>query len=616
MKITKPGFLKKDANVAALCGVLLALLALAGFLHYAGSPGAEAQRRANDDVNPCRGKADGAPCPLEERQGAPPGPCRAGRCRGLAGNRYCANEPAPAGTPCADTDGNPCTVARCSAAGACDQRSQLRANGTPCNDGTPGCGGGQSCRAGQCLPPPGAGDPSQVAMVNVMDVGVVAAVPRVRQATAFNDCCVLCEHQNLEAIAPTSQGPRPTETDGQLPLRRKFCGAVMRYGVNNEMDDPRDITIDILPTAAPYFDFVAGLVNTEMTPLSGADRTRFGPDNWGRLNCDVAACQKRAAEIRGKVIHAEVTPDEHFYGADGRFMPVENNVAKCGFVSGVSAGHKKCLNCLDGWDCQSELESPGGRPGAEVCVYGVYALDHGGHSASSHRQFCCSKDPGHDRPEIHPFDAIWWRHPASKGWIFGVFQDDSNRYSFPYCGSDNNGNEWSQAPRDLTFRFPFRFPRSSGPQKVCLRHVRTRALKDNAANIVRPLNVTTGAFVTPETEATTLTITETVAPTKSLRQRWLEVIKEPNSERETHVRVTGSFVGNDVVGEIILRVAVGCDDRAGSARCSYPAGPRDHRQTLFDGLRQTNGLVTYDKDDAGAGYYYAELTFECACSFR
>src|SRR5207302_2800 len=134
--------------------------------------------------------------------------------------------------------------------------------------------------------------------------------------------------------------------------------------------------------------------------------------------------------------------------------------------------------------------------GAEACVYGVYAYDHGEHSASSHTQLCRVIDPGHDHPEIHPFDAIWWRHPERKGWMFGVFQDDSNRYSFPYCG-DNNGNQWSQAPRDLTFRFPFRFPRRSAPQKACLRHVRTRNLKDNAPNIVRPMNITTGVFVNP-----------------------------------------------------------------------------------------------------------------------
>ena len=89
-------------------------------------------------------------------------------------------------------------------------------------------------------------------------------------------------------------------------------------------------------------------------------------------------------------------------------------------------------------------------------------------------------------------------------------------------------------------------------------------------------------------------------------------MKELGTERETHVRVEGRIVGDDVVGQIILRVVVGCDDRAGN-NCVRPTGPRDHRTTIFDRLRQTNGLVNYDKGDPGAGYFYAELTFGCAC---
>jgi hypothetical protein len=431
---------------------------------------------------------------------------------------------------------------------------------------------------------PGTCDPSQVAAISVRDVEVVAAEPRVRKPTAFSDCCVVCGEQTLEALVPTPQGPQRLEAGG-LPLRRKFCGTVAKYGVNDEQADPRDIMLNILPApVSPYPDFVAGFVNTEDTPLRGDDIRLFGPRNpfFNPVPCDVQACLRRAATIKGKVIHAEVTPDEHFYGADGRFLPIESSAERC--------GNKKCMNCIDGWDCQSELESHGGLSGAEVCVYGVYAYDHGGHSASSHKQLCCANDAGHDRPEIHPFDAIWWRHPERKGWMFGVFQDDSNRYSSPYCG-DNNGNEWSQAPRDLTFRFPFRFPRGTAPQKVCLRHVRTRNLKDNAANVVRPLNVTTGVFVTPQTEVVALT---------AGGQRLLEVVKESGTDRETHVRVEGRVVGADVVGQIILRVVVG-------------TGPRAPGQALFDSLRQANGLVTYDKGDPGAGYFYAELTFGCAC---
>jgi hypothetical protein len=267
---------------------------------------------------------------------------------------------------------------------------------------------------------------------------------------------------------------------------------------------------------------------------------------------------------------------------------------------------RNCAACVNSSDCQSELEPRNGNPGAEACVYGVYAYDHDSHSADSHTNLCCSKvdkDDGHDIPEIHPFDAIWWRHPDRKGWIFGVFQDDSNRYSFPHCDeSSSNGNEWSQAPRDLTFRFPFKFPRRSAPQRVCLRHVRTRKLTEDAPNTVLPVNVTTGAFVTSATEVTF--ITDGV-------HRLLDVVKELGTERETHVQVQFRIVGDDVVGQIILRVVVGCDERNG-VRCGRFSGPIN----TFDSLRQTNSLVTYDKGDPGAGFFYAELTFECACPTR
>ena len=58
--------------------------------------------------------------------------------------------------------------------------------------------------------------------------------------------------------------------------------------------------------------------------------------------------------------------------------------------------------------------------------------------------------------------------------------------------------------------------------------------------------------------------------------------------------------GDDVVGQIVLRVAVG-------------AGQGANAQTLFGRLGRTNRLVTYDKGDKGAGFFYAELTFECEC---
>ncbi|MFZ0751658.1 MAG: hypothetical protein WAM70_20020 [Pyrinomonadaceae bacterium] len=428
-----------------------------------------------------------------------------------------------------------------------------------------------------------------MAAISLRDVEVEAADPRVRRATAFNDCCKRCDHQTLEALVPTPQGPRRFEADGRLPLRRKFCGTITKYGVNDEAADPRDFNINIRPAAmAPYPDFVAGLVKTDGTKQFAVTDCRPQASQ---------ACLNKARDLQGrqrfgdKVIHAEVTPDEHFYGADGRFLPIVGSFADC-VVFAFSPPNKKCTDCINGANCLSELEPRDGLSGTEACVYGVYSYDHGEHRDTNHRDLCCSQDSSHDIPEIHPFDAIWWRHPERKGWMFGVFQDDSNRYSFPHCGDENNGNEWSQAPRDLTFRFPFRFPRRSAPQKACLRHVRTRNLKDNSPNIVRPLNVTTGVFVNPATEVIALRVGG---------QRLLEVVKEFGTGRETHVRVEGRIVGDDVVGQIILRVVVG-------------TGPRDPSQTLFDRLRQTNGLVTYNKNDPGAGYFYAELTFECACS--
>lgn len=453
------------------------------------------------------------------------------------------------------------------------------------------------------------GDPSQVDILNLQDVRVAALPPQIEQTTAYNDCCggvfSDCEAQYLEALVPkgTADLPARAEADGGLPFRRTFCGIVTKYEVNNEKADPRDININLRPApGSPYVNFLKGFVKTDQPKLKAEDRRRFG-----NVNCDRGGCLARASDpelTRQKVIHAEVTPDEHFYGADGRFLPIVGSRSACEPLVLSSHNSLNCVRCIDGARCQSELEAREGQtPRVEACVYGVFAYDHGQHKPSRHTELCCLKGGSHDHPEIHPYDAIWWRHPAMNGWMFGVFQDDSNRYSFPHCReSHSNHNTWSQAPRDLTFEFPFKFPRRTAVQRVCLRHVRTTKLKDGSPNIVRPLNVTTGEFTDPQSEVTRLIIG---------RERLLELVKEPGSERETHVRIVGGFDGDNVVGRIILRVAVGCDQR--TQACGRPTGPRDHRQPIFDRLKQSTNLVQFDKGDPGAGYFYAELTFNCDC---
>ena len=579
----------KSSRSITLYVVIASLLASVCLLFNAGFTGVDAQQAPPDGQ--CRGKRDGSPCQIGATSGRS---CVVGRCRSSS----CEIEPAPAGTSCPDTDGNLCTIARCSASGQCDQRSRLRPDGTVCSDTTPGCsGGGQSCSSGQCLPAAGSGDPSQVVKVSVDRVQVSALQPRVEQATSFNDCCGgtfgigNCEEQHLEALVPTNTVPARAEPDGRLPLRRKLCGTVTKYEVNDELDDPRDMNINIRPGSS-YINFLNGFIQTADADLPD-EYTRL----FGNFNCLRDACRGRSSDAAiapQKIIHAEVTPDEHFYGQDGRFLPIEGNTSRCG--GGFFPTNINCTRCIDGAACQSELEPRGRIPGAEVCVYGVFAYDHGLHKPTDHTELCCFDKDDHDHPEIHPYDAIWWRHPARNGWMFGVFQDDSNRYSFPHCReSQSNGNTWSQAPRDLTFEFPFSFPRRSAVQRVCLRHVRTTTLKNNSPNIVRPLNVTTGAFTNPQSEVTTLTIGG---------KRLLELVKEPGSERETHVRIEGGIgiKGDTVEGRIILRVAVGCDPR------TQACGRR-----LFDRLKPTSRLVQFDKNDPGAGYYYAELTFNCDC---
>jgi hypothetical protein len=447
-----------------------------------------------------------------------------------------------------------------------------RASGRP---GTQECVNGRWSR---CLPDDPGPLPTPTPPPPPPDGPVAAPAHEVRaqanplavdQATAFTDCCVTCEHQTLEAITPTPDGPRPHGPGEPLPLRQTFCGTVAKYEVNDEVDDPRDICINLRPLPiAPFPDFVAGFVRTAGTPLQGPDQDRFG-----HAACDESACAARAPQIAGKVIHAEVTPDQSFYRQDRRFLPI--------------AGGGACSDSDE--TCKSELEPEGGGA-KDVCVHGVYAYDHGpDHDAGDHRRLCCVAESGHDHPEIHPFDAIWWKDPRKNGWVFGVFQDDSNRYSSPHCG-DNNGARWSQAPRDVTFRFPFRFKRSAGCRRAQLRHVRTTNF-GGAAHTVRPLNVTTSTLVSGPEALLLLADGPVFRPL-------LEVRKETNSPRETHVRVEGGVQGADVVGEIVLRVAVGSPRRNGN---------------VFDELKTLNPLVTYDPSDPGAGYYYAELFYEGTC---
>jgi hypothetical protein len=413
-------------------------------------------------------------------------------------------------------------------------------------------------------------------MSDVASVEVAARPIRVSQDEAFVDCCVLCEEQSLEALRPTPNGPERFELDGGLPFRTKFCGTVVRYGVNDELDDARDIMINIEPK--PGFEpFLAGLLNTECTPLNSEQEDLFAKED---SKCPVSQCLAAAQDSckARQCIHAEITPADQFYGQDARFLPITD--------FGENA-------CESGWDCNSALEPaskwkggspPGGQVGQEgrqACVYGVYSYDHGpDHRAGDHREICCSTDASHDRPEIHPFDAVWFLHPSGRpGWIFGVFQDDSNRYSFPHCGSQNNGNTWSQAPRDLTFRFPFRFPRSQAPLKACLRHTVTTNLAGSEKEVI-PINVTTKVMPDPLVEIKTL---------KDGLVTLLEAVEPAGLEEETQVRIEGCVTPTEIMGIIKLRVAVGC-----------PQG------SSCPGLQ--------DSDDPGSGFYYAELTFQRDCS--
>jgi hypothetical protein len=504
---------------------------------------------------------------------------------------------------CEDTDGNQCTVARCEPnTGVCrqnrraDPRQVCPQDGNPCtqpscNVATGQCGQtavrsgtacgnpelpefcpAQTCQEGSCVSTGSGGvvpDPALVANVEVK-----AQPERVTENEAFNDCCTVCAHQSLEAKRPHPRGPRKADVDGGLPLRRKLCGRVVGlgigYGVNDESDDPRDILINIEP--GPGFeDLTAGMLQNACSKMTGAEEDLFKVSDDSECpieECRAAALAAAADQDRLRCIHSEVTPPQQFFRQDRLFLPIDSS-GPC------SASPSE--------PCVSRLEDPLASIG-DVCVYGVYAIDHGeDHRASDHTAPCCLRDSGgHDYMEIHPFDAVWWRHPSLNGWMFAVFQDDSNRYSEPHCGGkdgQDNDNLWSQAPRDVTFRFPFSFPRAQAPLKACLRLARTESFS-GVPNAVVPLHVSTDRLSDPMTEAKFLVDGTAVV---------MEVVERPGAESETQARVDGCVVEQQVQGYVTLRVAVGCTEEM---RCT--------------GLR--------DPEDPGSGFYYGELFFAASCS--
>ncbi len=478
------------------------------------------------------------PSPGATRCTLPGNPCSLGRCVPHTGD--CApSEPMANGTPCPDTDGSVCTVASCQA-GSCNQ---------------------------------GGAFPEVPSMLDPAKVEVKAREIRVTENEAFTDCCVFCGEQRLEALTPTPTGPIRQALDGGLPLRTTYCGTVVRYGTKDEQADPRDIMLNMVPSQG-FEHFVKGFLNTECTGLSSAEKSLFAKKD---AQCPTGACLAASENPNrtGRCVHVEITPAQQFYGKDSRFLPISSD-GECG----------------DSWNCKSALEpasqwsgappsgGQAGQAGREACVSGVYAVDHGGdHGLSGHRNLCCSPDAGHDRPEIHPMDAIWFRQPGGAlGWVFGVFQDDSNRYSFPHCSDDHNGNRWSEAPRDMTFRFPVRLPRSPIPWKACLRHTRNGRTPSQE---ILPVNVTTSSMPAPLAEVKSLR-----DPTGAIM---LEVVEPLGAENETQVRLEGCVTNDQITGFLTVRVAVGCPRGSSCPSLS-------------------------DRGDPGSGFYYGDLVFQASCN--
>lgn len=462
---------------------------------------------------------------------------------------------------------------------------------------------------GPVRPLPGTLQPVVLCPAVPADVRSVAAVsatvrnPRVETTEAQADCGdgafnVGADH-HLEAGRPTLTGV----AHEAFPERAKFCGNIVRYGVNNEYGPARDIMFNMVPM--PGFDhFVKGFISTECASIgdiAGAADCMKGDAKCGPA-CSTLADQTKVRLKSGaeaaKCIHAEITPPDQFFEADARYMPVPD-----------TGDHGSR------WDLPTDLVSSPKSAGVEACVYGVYAVDHGeDHGASAHKDWRCTKDSTHDRPEIHPFDATWWRIPAKygrDGFVFALFQDDSNRYSFPHCTSDHNGSTWSQAPRDVTLRIPFQFNVGPTPKRACLRHVRApRYAKrctprvgggttcvwaaSGADQAVLPLNVTTDAMPAPITEQKAL-----VAPDG---RPALLVEEPPGFESEAQVRVDGCVQGAQASGFVTVRVAVGCNDTA--------HGPNHPKMTCTKAeLERLDRGGRHDAGDPGSGFYYAELSF-------
>jgi YVTN family beta-propeller protein len=123
-----------------------------------GAGNCDQRRSPAPGTTPC--DADGNLCTTDHCDGAgncilasevscgAPTECDGGQtCNPATGLCEGASDP-PAGTPCADTDGNVCTTPGCDGTGGCDQTHML-VTGVPCDDMN-ACTVGETCHAGSC----------------------------------------------------------------------------------------------------------------------------------------------------------------------------------------------------------------------------------------------------------------------------------------------------------------------------------------------------------------------------------------------------------------------------------------------------------------------------------